>query len=104
MQKMLLSKFLIPYAQRIQRRDVEVELSMGRRSVFTRDKISQLRRRFEGARVELISLYDPLRCPDLNPGELGTVSYVSDTAIIYVDWDSGFSSGIMYDEDEIRTL
>ena len=77
---------------------------MNRHSVYTRDMISQLRRKFEGARVELVSLFDPLRCPVLKLGEHGTVSCVSDTGIIYVDWDSGISSEIVYDEDVIRTL
>lgn len=58
----------------------------------------------KGARVELVSLYDPLRCPKLKEGEHGTVSYVSDTGTIFVDWDRGISCGIQYELDEIRVI
>ena len=78
---------------------------MSKRSVYTREAISQLRRKYEeGTRVELVSLFDPLRCPKLNVGELGTVSYVSDTGIIAVDWDCGISLEVVFDEDVIRAI
>ena len=75
---------------------------MRRRSMYTREAISQLRKTFEeGTRVELISLYDPMRCSELNAGEQGMVTYVDDVATIFVDWDNGVCLGIEYENDAI---
>lgn len=99
----LLSRMVGPFLIFL-KNDVEEAHGMSRHNVYTRALISLLRRKFEGVRVELVSLFDPLRCPELKLGEHGTVSYVNDTGIIYVDWDSGISSEIVFDEDVIRTI
>ena len=51
-----------------------------------------------GDRVRLV------RCDDewtrLNPGTLGTVSFVDDLGTVHVDWDSGATLGLVPGEDE----
>jgi len=56
----------------------------------------------EGTRVELIQMDDPYT--RLKPGDKGTVRFVDDAATVFVDWDSGFGLGVVYDKDRVRKL
>jgi hypothetical protein len=56
----------------------------------------------KGARVELISMFDPYT--SLKAGDRGTVNFVDDTGTVFCDWDDGSSLGAVYGEDEIRLL
>jgi uncharacterized protein DUF4314 len=45
-----------------------------------------------GDRVRLVRCDDPHT--KLNPGELGTVSFIDALGTVHVDWDSGSSLGL----------
>jgi hypothetical protein len=52
--------------------------------------------------VELLSMDDP--CTKLKYGDRGTVTFVDDTATVFVDWDCGSQLGIVYAVDQIRKV
>jgi len=55
-----------------------------------------------GSRVELISMDDPYS--KLKPGDQGTVACVDATGTVFVNWDCGFSLGVVYGADQIKKL
>lgn len=55
-----------------------------------------------GARIELISMFDPYT--RLKAGDRGTVTLVDDTGTVFCNWDNGSTIGAVYGEDIIRLL
>ena len=77
---------------------------MGKNNSFPNKAAVEARRsRYaKGARVELVSMFDPYTT--LKPGDRGTVNFVDDTGTVFTDWDNGSTLGAVYGEDEIRLL
>ena len=55
-----------------------------------------------GTRVELLSMNDPYS--KLNPGDLGSVTFIDDIGTIFISWDSGSGLGVVFGEDRIRKI
>lgn len=66
--------------------------------------VEHLREQYpKGARVELVSMYDPFNTK-LYPGCRGTVVGVDSIGTIHVAWDCGSSLGVVYGEDSCRRV
>ena len=67
------------------------------------EALKSLRDRYpEGTRVELIRMDDPYT--NLMPGDKGTVTGVDDTGTVFVSWDKGSSLGLVWGEDQFRSI
>lgn len=67
----------------------------------SKEQVERVRLTFpKGARVELVSMYDPYTT--LKSGDLGTVNCVDDTGTVFVNWDNGSTLGAVYGEDKIK--
>lgn len=65
--------------------------------------VEDLRKQYPaGTRVELLRMNDPYTY--IPVGTLGTVQSVDDTGTIRVNWDTGSTLGIVYNEDECRII
>lgn len=66
----------------------------------SKETVERVRRQYpKGTRVALVSMSDPYST--LKPGDEGTVSFVDDTATIFVNWDDGSGLGVVYGVDSI---
>ena len=66
--------------------------------------INKIKKEFpQGTRVELISMNDPHNSK-LTSGCKGTVTEVDDIGTIHVNWDCGFTLGIIYGVDKCKKL
>lgn len=69
----------------------------------TQEIVQTLRGRYpKGTRVELIRMNDPYT--NLKPGDLGSVDIIDDVGTIFCLWDNVSTLGVVYGEDEIRTV
>lgn len=65
--------------------------------------VQALRKRYpKGSRVEHVRMNDPYT--NLKAGDLGTVDIIDDVGTIFCLWDNGSTLGVVYGEDEIRTV
>lgn len=55
-----------------------------------------------GSRVELQHMNDPYS--KLQPGDLGTVTFIDDMGTIFCSWDRGSGLGVLYGIDSIRKV
>ena len=71
--------------------------------VMSRREVLEIRERFPaGTRVELINMDDPYR--KMPEGAQGTVAGVDDIGTIHVQWDEGFTLGLVAGIDEFRKI
>ncbi|MBE6107376.1 MAG: DUF4314 domain-containing protein [Erysipelotrichaceae bacterium] len=64
--------------------------------------IELLRKRYPaGTRLECICMDDFQAVP---PGTQGTVTHVDDMGTIHMHWDNGSSLGLIYGEDNFKTV
>jgi hypothetical protein len=67
------------------------------------ETVERLRRQYpKGTRVALVSMSDPYST--LMPGNEGTVTFVDDTATIFVNWDNGSGLGVVYGVDCVERI
>ena len=55
----------------------------------------------KGTRVRLLHMEDP---QPIEPGTLGTVTYVDDIGTIHCDWDNGRTLGLVPSEDAFEVI
>jgi hypothetical protein len=55
-----------------------------------------------GDRVRLVTVSD--EWTDLEPGSLGTVTFIDSLGTVHVDWDSGSQLGLVPGQDEFEVL
>ena len=69
----------------------------------SKETVMTLRKQYpKGTRVALVRMNDPYT--KLRPGDRGTVDFVDDAGIIFCIWDNGSTLGVVFGEDEIRSL
>jgi hypothetical protein len=69
----------------------------------SKETVDQVRRQYpKGTRVALVSMSDLFST--LMPGDEGTVSFVDDTATIFVSWDNGSGLGVVYGVDCVKRI
>lgn len=55
-----------------------------------------------GTRIKLLCMNDPYH--PVPSGMRGTVEFVDDAGTLHMKWDNGRSLGVVYGEDDFRTL
>lgn len=67
------------------------------------EQVKLMRKHYkEGSRVKLIFMDDPYT--HLSYGDKGTVTHVDDIGQIHVNWDSGSSLALNFEEDNFITI
>lgn len=73
-------------------------------NIPSRETVARLREQYPpGTRVELVRMNDPYN-RKLKPGCRGTVRLVDSIGTLHVAWDCGSSLGVVYGEDEVKTV